>query len=60
MVSEQGRKMDALEQSMLVMVRIVLYSPDDGNFVIKSKAIILNEHIFSAEEMGKSGGCTGL
>jgi hypothetical protein len=52
--------MDAFEQSVLVIVRIVLCPPDDSSFVIKSKAIVLNGHAFSAGEMGKSGGWTGL
>jgi hypothetical protein len=59
-VSEQGRNIDALEQSILVMVRIVSYSPDNGSFMIKSKAIILNRCAFSAGEMGKSGGWAGF
>jgi hypothetical protein len=59
-VSEQGRNMDALEQSVLVMVRIVSYPPDSGSFVMKSKAIISNGYAFSAGEMGKSGGWAGF
>jgi hypothetical protein len=52
--------MDAFEQSVLVMVRIVLYPPDDSSFVMKSKPIVSKGHVFSAEEMGKSGKWTGL
>jgi hypothetical protein len=59
-VSEQGRKMDAFEQSVSVMVRIVLYPPDGGNFVMKSSAIVSNGHAFSAGVIGKSGGWIGL
>jgi hypothetical protein len=54
-VSEQGRKMDAFEQLVSVMVRIMSYPPNDGNFVMKSKAIVLNGYASSAREMGKSG-----
>ena len=60
MVSEQGRKMDAFEQSVSVMVRIVLYPPDGGSFVIKSNAIVSKGRAFSAGVMGKSGGWVGL
>ena len=60
MLSEQGRNIDALEQSRSVMVRIVLCPPDGGSFVIKSSAIILKGRVFSTGDMGKSGGWTGL
>jgi hypothetical protein len=52
--------MDALEQSVSVMVRIMLCSPDNGNFVMKSNVIVSNGHAFSAGEMRKSGGWAGL
>jgi hypothetical protein len=52
--------MDAFEQSVSVMVRIVSCPPDTGNLVMKSRAIVSNGHAFSAREMGKSGGWTGL
>jgi hypothetical protein len=52
--------MDALEQSVLMMVRIMSYPSDNGSFVMKSKAIVSNGHAFSAGEMGKSGGWAGL
>jgi hypothetical protein len=60
MVSEQGRKMDALEQSVLVMVRIVSCPSDDGSFMMKSRVIVLKGRVFSTGEIGKSGGWTGL
>ena len=59
-VSEQGRKMDAFEQSVSVMVRIVSYPPDGGNLVMKSSAIVSNGRAFSTGVMGKSGGWVGL
>ena len=40
MVSLQGRKIDALEQSVSVMVRMVSYPPDGGSLVIKSSAMV--------------------
>ena len=52
--------MDALEQSVSVMVRIVSYPPDDGSFVMKSRAIVSKGRAFSVEEMGNNGGWTGL
>jgi hypothetical protein len=60
MVSEQGRKMDAFEQSVSVMVRIVSCPPDGGNLVIKSSAIVSNGRAFFMGVMGKSGGWVGL
>jgi len=42
MASLHGRNMDALLQSVSVIVRIVSYSPDGGNFVMKSMAIVSN------------------
>ena len=52
--------MDALEQSVSVMVRIVSYPPDGGSFVMKSRAIVSKGRAFSVGEMGNSGGWTGL
>ena len=52
--------MDALEQSVSMMVRTVLYSPDDGSFVMKLRAIISKGWVFSVGEMGNSGGWIGL
>ena len=40
--SLQGMRIIALEQSWSVMVRIVSYPPDCGNFVMKSIAIVWN------------------
>ena len=40
--SLQGMRIITLEQSWSVMVRIVLYPPDWGNFVMKSIAIVWN------------------
>ena len=48
--------MDALEQSVSMMVRIVSYPPDGGNFVMKSRAIVLKGRAFSVGEMGNNGG----
>jgi hypothetical protein len=47
-VSLQGMKMDALLQSMLVMVRIVSKPSEGGSLVIKSIAIVLNDLASSA------------
>ena len=56
MLSEQGRNIDALEQSISVIVRIVSCPSDGGSFVMKSSAIVLKGQAFSARDMGKSGG----
>ena len=56
MLSEQGRNIEALEQSVSVMVRIVLCPPDGGNFVMKSSVMVLKGRAFSVGDMGKSGG----
>jgi len=37
----QGIKMDAFEQSVLVIVRMVLYPPDKGSLVMKSMVTVL-------------------
>ena len=60
MLSEQGRNIEALEQSVSVIVRMVSCPPDGGSFVIKSSAIVSNGQAFSAGDMGKSGGWAGL
>ncbi len=56
MASLHGIKMEALEQSVSVMVRMVSYSPDGGNFVMKSMAIVSNGRAFSVGVIGNSGG----
>jgi hypothetical protein len=52
--------MDAFEQSVSVMVRIVSCPPDGGSFVMKSSAIVSKGRAFSVGVMGKSGGWVGL
>ena len=51
--------MDALEQSVSVIVRMVSYPPDSGSFVMKSKAIVSNGQAFSVGVMGNKGGWLG-
>ena len=60
MVSLQGMKTDALEQSVSVMVRIVSNPPEGGSLVMKSIAIVSNGRAFSAGVMGNSGGRVGF
>ena len=60
MVSLQGRKIDSLEQSVSVMVRMVSYPPDGGSLVMKSSAMVSNGRAFSVGEIGNSGGWEGL
>ena len=48
--------MDALVQSVSVMVRMVSYPPDGGSFVMKSIAIVSNGKAFSTGVIGDSGG----
>ena len=55
-VSLHGRNIDALEQSVLVIIRMVSYPPDGGSFVMKSSAMVSNGHAFSMGEMGNRGG----
>ena len=55
-VSLHGTKMDALVQSVSVMVRMVSYPPDTGSFVMKSMAIVLKGRAFSTGVIGDSGG----
>ena len=47
-VSLQGIKMDALLQSMSVIVRMVSKPLEDGSLVMKSIAIVSNGLVFSA------------
>ena len=60
MVSLQGMKTDALEQSVSVMVRIVSNPPEGGNLVMKSMVIVSNGRVFSAGVIGNSGGRVGF
>ena len=60
MVSLQGMKMEALEQSVSVMVRMVSCPPDGGNFVMKSMAIVSKGRAFSTGVMGYNGGWFGF
>ena len=48
--------MDAFEQSVSVMVRIVSYPPDGGNSVMKSSAMVSKGWAFLTGEMGNRGG----
>ena len=50
------QQMDALEQSVSVMVRMVSYPPDGGSLVMKSIAIVSKGRAFSAGVMGNNGG----
>ena len=58
-VSLQGIKMAALEQSWSVIVRIESYSWDSGSLMIKSIAIVWKGRAFGSVVMGKLGGLTG-
>jgi len=51
--------MDALEQSVSVIVRMVSCPPDSRSFVMKSKVIVLNGQAFSVSVMGNKGGWLG-
>ena len=57
--SLHGRNMDTLLQSISVIISIVLYSPEDGNFVMKSIAIVSKGLAFSSGVIGESGGWVG-
>jgi hypothetical protein len=59
-VSLQGIKMDALEQSWSVIVRIVSYPCDTGSFVMKSNAMVWNGSASVAGVMGLIAGFVGL
>ena len=52
--------MDALVQSVSVMVRMVSYPPDTGSFVMKSIAIVSKGRAFSTGVIGDNGGWLGL
>jgi len=54
--SLQGIKIDAFEQSVSVIIRMVLYPPDWGNLVIKSIVMVLKGQAFSAGVIGNIGG----
>jgi len=56
MVSLQGMKIAALEQSWSVIVSIVSYPEDVGSFVMKSIAITSNGRACGLVVMGKGGG----
>ena len=46
--------------SLCLMVRMVLYPPDNGSFMIKLSAMVSNGCAFSMGEMGNKGGWEGL
>ena len=48
--------MDALEQSVSVIVRMVSCPPDSRSFVMKSRVIVSNGRAFSVGMMGNKGG----
>ena len=54
-VSLQGIKMDAFEQSVSVMVRIVSCPPEGGSFVMKSIAMVSKGRAFSSGMIGNNG-----
>ena len=56
MVSLHGRNIDALEQSVSIIVRMVSYPLDGGSFMMKSSAMVSNGHTFSMGVMGNRGG----
>ena len=47
---------DAFEQSVSVIVRMVSYSPDCGSLVMKSMATVSNGRALFAGVMGNIGG----
>jgi len=49
-------KIDAFEQSVSVIVRIASYSPESGNFVMKSIATVSKGQAFSVGVIGNIGG----
>jgi len=49
-------KIDAFEQSVSVIVRIVSYPPESGSLVMKSIATVSKGQAFSVGVMGKIGG----
>jgi len=48
--------MDAFEQSVSVIIRMVSYPPDRGNLVIKSIVTVLKGQAFSVGVIGNIGG----
>jgi len=56
MASLHGRNMDALLQSMSVIISIVSYSPEGGNFMMKSIVIVSKGLAFSSGMIGESRG----
>jgi len=54
--SLQGMKIDAFEQSVSVIVRMVSYPPDRGNLVMKSMATVSKGRAFSVGVIGNIGG----
>ena len=52
-------KIDAFEQSVSVIVRIVLYPPESGSLVMKSIATVSKGRAFSVGVIGKIGGWVG-
>jgi len=48
--------MDAFEQSVSVIVRMVLYPPESGSLVIKSIATVSKGRAFSVGVIGNIGG----
>ena len=55
MVSLHGMKMEALEK-VSVMVKIVLYELDFGNFTMKSIATDVKGRVNCSDVIGKRGG----
>jgi len=55
-VSLQGIKTDAFEQSVSVIVRMVSYPPDKGSLVIKSIVTVSKGRAFSVGVIGNIGG----
>ena len=51
-VSLQGIKMDALLQSVSVIIRMVSKPPEGGSFIMKSMAIVSNGLAFSTGVIG--------
>jgi len=51
--------MDALEQSVSVIVRMVSWPPDSGNLVMKSMVTVSKGHVFSSGNMGDMDGWLG-
>ena len=51
--------MDAVEQSVSVIVRMVSKPPDCGSLVMKSIVTVSNGHALSAGVMGYMGGWVG-